>query len=190
VNFAHESEREFAAILDYYQIRWEYEPRTFPLRWDADGKPIESFTPDFYLVDQGLFIELTTLKQRLVTKKNRKLRLLRALYPDVRIKLFYSRDLKSLMVKYGLQKGPRVGVQEPDVARGDRANEQVGESGNGRVGDGVTREYSGVSPPAVRDAARSSRHEEVGGKASSSSVRRSTRSPRRAAGGGGGGEGQ
>ncbi len=118
VSFAHESEREFAAILDYYQIRWEYEPRTFPLRWDAAGNPIESFTPDFYLVDQGLFVELTTLKQKLVTKKNRKLRLLRALYPDVRIKLFYSRDLKNLMVKYGLHRGSGVGRRTPDEGRG------------------------------------------------------------------------
>ncbi len=119
VSFAHESEREFAAILDYYQIRWEYEPRTFPLRWDANGNPIESFTPDFYLVDQGLFVELTTLKQKLVTKKNRKLRLLRALYPDVRIKLFYSRDLKNLMVKYGLHRGPAVASRKPDEGRGE-----------------------------------------------------------------------
>jgi bifunctional protein TilS/HprT len=105
VTFAHDSEREFAAILDFYQIRWEYEPRTFPLRWDAAGKPIESFSPDFYLVDHDLFIELTTLKQSLVTKKNRKLRLLRALYPEVRIKMIYGRDFKSLMQKYGLQAG-------------------------------------------------------------------------------------
>ncbi len=105
VSFAHESEREFAKILDFYQIRWLYEPRTFPLRWAADGRPIESFTPDFFLMDHDLFIELTTLKQSLVTKKNRKLRLLRTLYPDVRIKLFYGRDFKSLMIKYGLKAG-------------------------------------------------------------------------------------
>ena len=105
VSFAHESEREFAAILDFYRIHWEYEPRTFPLRWDADGNQVEAFAPDFYLVDHDLFVELTTLKQHLVTKKNRKLRLLRALYPDVRIKLLYARDFKSLMTKYGLKAG-------------------------------------------------------------------------------------
>lgn len=116
VSFAHESEREFAAILDYYQIRWAYEPRTFPLRWDADGHAIESFTPDFYLIDQGLFVELTTLKQKLVTKKNRKLRLLRALYPDIKIKLFYGRDLKSLMTKYGLRESPERLPGQPDAS--------------------------------------------------------------------------
>jgi hypothetical protein len=103
VIFAHASERDFANILDFYEIRWEYEPRSFALRWGADGRPIESFSPDFYLVDHDLFIELTTLRQSLVTKKNRKLRLLRALYPDVRIKLLYGRDYKSLMAKYGLE---------------------------------------------------------------------------------------
>jgi hypoxanthine phosphoribosyltransferase len=102
VSFAHESEREFAGILDFYRIRWEYEPRTFPLRWDAAGNPVESFTPDFYLVDHDLFIELTTLKQKLVTKKNRKLRLLRERYPEINIKLLYARDFRSLMEKYGL----------------------------------------------------------------------------------------
>ena len=101
--FAHASERDFAQILDFYEIRWKYEPRSFPLRWGPDGRPIEFFTPDFYLVDHDLFIELTTLRQSLVTKKNRKLRLLRALYPDVRIKLFYGRDYRSLMAKYGLE---------------------------------------------------------------------------------------
>ncbi|HEX5414536.1 MAG TPA: hypothetical protein VFZ25_02645 [Chloroflexota bacterium] len=106
VHFAHESEREFAAILDFYEIRWEYEPHTFPLRWAPDGRAIESFSPDFFLVDHNLYIELTTLKQSLVTKKNRKLRLFREQYPEHPIKLLYARDFRSLMAKYGLQ-GPR-----------------------------------------------------------------------------------
>ncbi|MDQ3871623.1 MAG: hypothetical protein M3301_08430, partial [Chloroflexota bacterium] len=99
--FAHASEAELARILDYYQVRWEYEPRSFPILWNLEGKVVESFTPDFYLPDLHLFIELTTLKQSLVRKKNRKLRRLRELYPDVRIKLLYARDFKALMLKYG-----------------------------------------------------------------------------------------
>ncbi len=99
--FAHASEAELARILDYYQVRWEYEQRSFPILWNLDGKVVESFTPDFYLPDLHLFIELTTLKQSLVRKKNRKLRRLRELYPDVRIKLLYARDFKALMLKYG-----------------------------------------------------------------------------------------
>jgi hypothetical protein len=99
--FAHASEAEMARILDFYDVRWEYEPTTFPILWNLDGDVIESFAPDFYLPDIGLFLEMTTLKQRLVRKKNRKLRRLRELYPDVRIKLFYARDFRAMMLKYG-----------------------------------------------------------------------------------------
>lgn len=100
--FAHPSEEEFAHILDFYQLEWLYEPRTFPLEWDDNGTALESFTPDFYLPAFDLYIELTTLRQSLVTKKNRKLRRLRELYPTINIKLFYGRDFRSLMAKYGL----------------------------------------------------------------------------------------
>jgi hypothetical protein len=100
INFAHESEREFAKILDFYRIKWEYEPKTFPLEWDKDSIPAESFTPDFYLPDHNLYIELTTLNQKLVTKKNQKLKKLRKLYPDINIKLFYKKDFHSLIFKY------------------------------------------------------------------------------------------
>jgi hypothetical protein len=100
-NFAHASEAEFARILDFYQVAWEYEPQVFPILWDLDGNVLESFAPDFFLPDLGLFIELTTLQQRLVRKKNRKVRRLRELYPGIRIKLFYARDFRALMLKYG-----------------------------------------------------------------------------------------
>ncbi len=100
-SFAHASEAELARILDYYQVEWHYEPRTFPILYNLDGDVVESFAPDFYLPDFDLYVELTTLKQSLVRKKNRKLRRLRELYPDVRIKLFYARDFKALLLKYG-----------------------------------------------------------------------------------------
>jgi hypothetical protein len=99
--FAHPSEAEFAGILEFYKIRWQYEPKTFPIQWDEQGRILESFTPDFYLPDQDLFIELTTQKQRLVTKKNRKIRLLREHYPKLNIKIFYGRDVERLRQKYG-----------------------------------------------------------------------------------------
>lgn len=102
--FAHESEEEFGKLLDFYGIRWEYEPRSFPLERDETGRVVESFSPDFYLPDFDLYIELTTLKQSLVTKKNRKVRRLRELYPDIRLKIFYGRDYRSLLFKYGLTK--------------------------------------------------------------------------------------
>jgi len=99
--FAHASEAELARILDYYQVRWEYEPDTFPIGWSLAGEVVESFSPDFYLPDMDLYVELTTLKQKLVRKKNRKLRRLRELYPDIRIKLFYARDFRMLLLKFG-----------------------------------------------------------------------------------------
>jgi hypothetical protein len=99
--FAHQSEAELARILDYYGVSWRYEPDVFPISWNADGAVIESFAPDFYLPEIDLYLELTTLKQSLVRKKNRKLRYLRQLYPEIRVKLFYARDFRALMLKYG-----------------------------------------------------------------------------------------
>ena len=99
--FAHASEAEMARILDFYAVRWEYEPHTFPILWNLEGNVVESFAPDFYLPDLDLYLEMTTLRQRLVRKKNRKLRRLRELYPGVNIKLFYARDFRALMLKYG-----------------------------------------------------------------------------------------
>ena len=99
--FAHDSEAEMARILDFYGIEWRYEPDTFPISWNADGAVVESFAPDFFLPQIGLYLELTTLKQSLVRRKNRKLRWMRQLYPEVRVKLFYARDFKALMLKYG-----------------------------------------------------------------------------------------
>jgi hypoxanthine phosphoribosyltransferase len=99
--FAHASEAEMARILDFYRIRWEYEPHTFPILWTIDGDVAESFSPDFWLPDLDLYLEMTTLRQKLVRKKNRKLRRIRELYPDLRIKLFYARDFKALMLKFG-----------------------------------------------------------------------------------------
>jgi len=100
--FAHESEHRFARILDFYGVLWEYEPVEFALDWDGDGRPTSGFRPDFWLPDPGLFVELTTLNQRLVTKKNGKVRRLGQLYPDVRVTVLYQRDTLALLAKYGL----------------------------------------------------------------------------------------
>lgn len=102
VGFAHESERQYAKLLDFYQITWEYEPRTFDIEWDDEGKVVKQFTPDFYLPQFELYIEVTTMNQKLVTKKNKKVRRLRELYPDVKVKIFYQRDYVALLEKYGL----------------------------------------------------------------------------------------
>ena len=96
-SFAHPAEADLAALLDRAGVRWAYEPTSFALEYGADGRPSEMFTPDFYLPDERNYLELTTMRQRLVTRKNRKLRLLRELYPDIRIKLLYRRDYQQLI---------------------------------------------------------------------------------------------
>jgi hypothetical protein len=102
--FANPAELEYAKILDWYGIPWQYEPTTFVLERDAEGRVVEAFSPDFYLPEQDLYLEVTVMKQSLVTRKNRKLRKLRLLYPDVKIKLFYERDFERLAARYGLRK--------------------------------------------------------------------------------------
>src|SRR6188472_2774092 len=94
--FVNPAELECAKVLDYYGVPWEYEPRTFVLEQDEDGRVLEAFTPDFYLPEQDLYLEITVMKQALVTRKNRKLRKLRERYPDVKVKLFYRRDFERL----------------------------------------------------------------------------------------------
>ncbi|HEV3474554.1 MAG TPA: hypothetical protein VG602_04240 [Actinomycetota bacterium] len=101
--FAHASERQFARLLDFYRIDYDYEPKSFDLEWDRNGNVIQQFTPDFYLPAYDLYIEITTMNQKLVTRKNRKVRRLMELYPDVKCKIFYQRDYLSLVTKYGLE---------------------------------------------------------------------------------------
>lgn len=98
--FAHPAEAEFANFLDFYRIRWEYEPKAFPLRW-RDGRVAEMFRPDFYLPEQDLYVELTTMRQALVTRKNRKVRRLRQLYPHINIVLLYRKDFHELLSRFG-----------------------------------------------------------------------------------------
>ena len=100
--FVNDVEFECAKLFDYYGIPWAYEPRTFVLEEDEEGRIVEAFTPDFFLPEQNLYLELTVMKQSLVTRKNRKLRKLRERYPDVNVKLFYRRDIERLAQRYRL----------------------------------------------------------------------------------------
>jgi len=99
--FANDAERECARLLDFYGVPWEYEPRTFALE-EVEGRVTQAFTPDFYLPEQDLYVEVTVMKQALVTRKNRNLRNLRQRYPNVRIKLFYRRDIERLAQRFRL----------------------------------------------------------------------------------------
>jgi len=100
--FANPSEEIFANLLDFYRIAWEYEPRSFPIQWDKEGRVLEAFTPDFYLPEFDLYVELTTMKQAHVTRKNRKVKLLRTIYPHVNVQVFYQKDFRNLIFKHGL----------------------------------------------------------------------------------------
>lgn len=102
VTFVHDSERELARLLDFYGVRWCYEPDTFVLERDAGGHATVAFTPDFYLPDHDLYLEVTTLRQKLVTRKNRKVRRLAELHPEIRVRILYQRDVVALLVRYGL----------------------------------------------------------------------------------------
>ena len=149
--FAHPSEREFARILDFYRVAWQYEPRSFVLRAIGD-RVLEMFSPDFYLPELGLYVELTTLRQRLVTKKNRKLRLLRELYPDVTITLLYRRDYEALLAKYGY--GPaETGSPEAEalLAEADQIlfrQDEIARTVR-ELGERLTRDYAGRPPILV-----------------------------------------
>jgi hypothetical protein len=101
--FSHPSEELFANLLDFYRIAWVYEPRSFPLQWSESGAVTEAFTPDFYLPECDLYVEVTSMKQSLVTKKNRKVKLLKAIYPHINIQIFYQKDFQDLVFKYGIR---------------------------------------------------------------------------------------
>jgi bifunctional protein TilS/HprT len=145
VQFAHESEAEFARILDFYGISWLYEPNSFPLRRKGE-RILEAFTPDFFLPDLNLYVELTTLRQKLTTEKNRKVRLLRQLYPQVNVKLLNKKDYLRLLAKYGY--GPPEAKKIPDIHRvlisANQIQRRVGE-----LGAQISRDYSGQAPMAV-----------------------------------------
>jgi len=145
VRFAHESEEDFAGLLDFYGVAWQYEPRSFTLR-EEDGRVTEAFTPDFYLTELDLYIELTTLKQSLVTEKHRKVRGLQERYPDVEIKLLHRSDYLSLLAKYGF--GPFTDVEVEGIHEvlisATQLEERVGE-----LGAQVSREYRGTEPLLV-----------------------------------------
>ena len=115
-----------ARILDFYEVRWEYEPHTFVLERDTAGHPVQAFSPDFYLPAYDLHIEITTLRQKLVTKKNRKVRRLLELRPDLQVKILYQRDYVNLLVKYGLESPDQLRAWDDGVAAGEHTESLLG----------------------------------------------------------------
>jgi hypoxanthine phosphoribosyltransferase len=142
VRFAHNSEEEFARLLDFYGLAWEYEPHSFPLR-EENGRILEAFTPDFYLPDLNVYIELTTLKQSLVTEKHRKVRRFQKRYPDLEVKLLHRADYLSLLAKYGFGPFSEVevaGIHEVLISASE-IERRVGE-----LGARISRDYAGREP--------------------------------------------
>ena len=100
--FAHDSERQFAELLDFYGIEWRYEPDTFVLSRNEIGEVTEAFSPDFYLPQFDRYVEITTARQKYITRKNGKVRRLRECFPDIDIVVLCQRDYRNLLSKYGL----------------------------------------------------------------------------------------
>jgi cytidylate kinase len=98
--FKNPEETEFAQILDSYHIEWIYEPKTFPIEWDAEGNVKLAFSPDFYLPKFDLYLELTIMNQKYVTRKNRKVKKLRELYPGTNIRIVYKKDFQTLIERF------------------------------------------------------------------------------------------
>ncbi len=143
-SFAHPSEEEFARFLDFYQIEWIYEPRSFVLEWE--GKAAEMFTPDFYLPALDLYVEMTTMRSGLTTEKNRKVRRLRELYPEVNVKLLARRDYDRLLAKYG--HGPLAGAKTSGVGRVLLSAPKI-QSRVGQLAREVSQDYEGSHPVLV-----------------------------------------
>ena len=113
VEFAHNSERQFALLLDFYDVEWQYEPDSFAIEYDGNGEPTKYFAPDFYLPEEDCYIEITTMNQKLVTRKNAKLRKLAEHHPEVECRILYLRDYLHLVLKYGLDDPEHLEVAVP-----------------------------------------------------------------------------
>ncbi len=137
--FANTSEEDFARLLDFYRIEWLYEPHSYPLKW-GKGQMQEVFTPDFYLPDLKLYIELTTLKQDNLLAKKRKINQLRQLYPKVKIMLLGKKDYNRLLAKYG--HGPLGAMDVTGVHRVLFSEVQIQRKVR-QIGRQISTDYSG-----------------------------------------------
>lgn len=143
--FGHPSEEEFARLLDFYQIDWLYEPRSFLLDC-GKGKDTEMFTPDFYLPGLDLYIEMTTMKPGLTRQKRRKVRYLREQYPEVNIKLLARRDYDNVLAKYG--HGPLAGTKTRGVGQVLFSTAKI-QRRMRQLGKEISKDYEGCRPVLV-----------------------------------------
>ncbi len=92
------AEIEVARLLDRYGVEWRYEPKTFPVEWDDDGRVTMAFSPDFFLTEFNTYLELTTMDQRYVTTKNKKAKKAKELY-GVNVKIVYRKDFEDMIAR-------------------------------------------------------------------------------------------
>jgi hypoxanthine phosphoribosyltransferase len=143
-SFVHPAEDEFAAFLDFYRIRYQYEPTSFPLRWHGDGRIAEMFTPDFYLPDQDLYVELTTMKQAHVTRKNRKMRRLQELHPEINIVLIYRKDYHEILSRFGYGSVEITSLREDQIERILLSQNEI-QARVRELGQRISKDYAGKS---------------------------------------------
>ena len=141
--FVHPAEAEFAAFLDFYRIRWEYEPKSFPLRW-RNGRIAEMFTPDFYLPQQDLYVELTTMKQSLVTRKHRKIRRFKSMYPNTNVTLVHRKAFHELLGRFGYGSIDISSLRQEDIERILLSSSEIKER-VAALGRQVSEDYAGES---------------------------------------------
>ena len=109
---AHPAEWIYARLLDSVRIAYSYESEMLPITWNEDGEPTQFFSPDFFLPDvraprsdgtryEGRFVEITTCRRKLVTKKHRKLRHARDLYPQYEFLIVYRQDIYDICEELG-----------------------------------------------------------------------------------------
>ena len=79
-NYAHEYEEQFAEILETLNIEYEYEPKTFVIHSNGNGEIKKGFTPDFYLPELDLYVEVTSMHGNSCNKKNRKIVAIKEIY--------------------------------------------------------------------------------------------------------------
>jgi hypoxanthine phosphoribosyltransferase len=143
-DFVHPAENDFATFLDFYRIDYQYEPVSFPLRWHPDGRVAEMFTPDFYLPDQDLYIELTTMKQAHVTRKNRKMRRLKELHPEINIVLMYRKDYHEILSRFGYGSVDITSLREDQIERILLSKTEI-QHRVAELGEQISRDYAGKS---------------------------------------------
>ena len=83
-------EANIARLFNYLGIRWQHQPKIFNL-------VSQNYTPDFYLPDDDIYIEVKNFLWKYSKIRDRKFR---KLYPDIKLTLLLKKDYLELEKKY------------------------------------------------------------------------------------------